>query len=311
MNSVNQRLMDVMVKLKERERLQRMLEQLRVQQKQLWEKRDRLKEQLNKEELDVEKLEKISLINFIHIIKGDKEEVVAKEKQEALSAKLKYDETCSELRNIEREIDVLRADIERFGDLSQQYHQCIQDKEKLIQSSMRIESERLEEMIKQHAELKSKEKELKEALAAGREVEISLKAVNSSLQSAGNWGTWDMLGGGLIATMAKHTKIDEAREDISKVQSLLRKFHRELQDIGEGIDIDIEIGSFLGFADYFFDGFFVDWAVQSRIDDAQDKVNQTIYKVESLMGQIQNNMLRVKLKLENLEKERVSIIENF
>ena len=39
----------------------------------------------------------------------------------------------------------------------------------------------------------------------------SLDSVLSSLESAEGWGTWDLLGGGLISDLAKHSHIDDAK----------------------------------------------------------------------------------------------------
>jgi len=52
----------------------------------------------------------------------------------------------------------------------------------------------------------------------------SLYNVQKKLSSAGNWGLWDIFGGDMIATMVKHSKLNEAKAEISRVQSLLRNF---------------------------------------------------------------------------------------
>jgi hypothetical protein len=64
-----------------------------------------------------------------------------------------------------------------------------------------------------------------------------------------NWGTWDVIGGGLISTAVKHSRIDRARASAHQVQQLLRRFQRELGDVGATSDITIDIGSFATFAD--------------------------------------------------------------
>lgn len=46
---------------------------------------------------------------------------------------------------------------------------------------------------------------------------------------------------------------------------------------------EMEVGSFLSFADFFFDGFVADYLVQSKISDA-------IYKVEQIMNELKKRM---------------------
>lgn len=39
-------------------------------------------------------------------------------------------------------------------------------------------------------------------------------------------------------------------------------------------DLKMDVGSFLTFADYFFDGIIADWMVQSKIGDALNQVRE-------------------------------------
>ena len=132
------------------------------------------------------------------------------------------------------------------------------------------------------------EKEKREAADAGNRALRSLKAAQENLSSAKNWGIWDMLGGGFISTMAKHSKMDRAKENLAKARSDLKSFSRELQDVNMACHLDIETGDFLSFADWFFDGFVVDWMVQDRINQASRQVEEAIHRVEIILRQLQD-----------------------
>ncbi|MGN0333003.1 MAG: hypothetical protein ACI4D9_08305 [Lachnospiraceae bacterium] len=131
------------------------------------------------------------------------------------------------------------------------------------------------------------EKEKREATDAGNRALRSLKAAQENLNSAKNWGIWDMLGGGFISTMAKHSKMDRVKENLAKARSDLKNFSRELQDVNMACHLDIETGDFLSFADWFFDGFVVDWMVQDRINQASRQVEEAIHRVEGILNQLQ------------------------
>ena len=131
------------------------------------------------------------------------------------------------------------------------------------------------------------EKEKREAADAGNRALRSLKAAQENLDSAKNWGIWDMLGGGFISTMAKHSKMDRAKENLARARSDLKNFSRELQDVNMACHLDIETGDFLSFADWFFDGFVVDWMVQDRINQASRQVEEAIHRVEGVLNQLQ------------------------
>ncbi|MDD6073714.1 MAG: hypothetical protein SPF91_10265 [Clostridium sp.] len=131
------------------------------------------------------------------------------------------------------------------------------------------------------------EKEKREAADAGNRALRSLKAAQENLDSAKNWGIWDMLGGGFLSTMAKQSEMDRAKENLTKARSDLKNFSRELQDVNMACHLDIETGDFLSFADLFFDGFVVDWMVQDRINEASRQVEEAIHRVEGILNQLQ------------------------
>lgn len=305
----NERFKEIRFKMKEKERLQSLKSRAEYQQKELMKRKRELQEILKKEEKDVEKLESMSLTHFIHMIKGDMDDALFKEQQEAIAAKMKYDGVCSELELVNSEIENVRRQIYALGDLEGQYMALIREKEEYIKYNPSSYTEELEGIVEKQAEVQRTIKELQEALYAGRELMGALEGVKEGLSSAEGWGVYDMLGGGLIATMAKHSRLDEASERINTAQSLLTRFHRELKDLGEYLDISIDIGSFLGFADYFFDNFFTDWAVQNKIHDAKARVEDAAYRVNFLISKIEGQLDEAQGEFEKLEKQRLEVIE--
>ena len=130
------------------------------------------------------------------------------------------------------------------------------------------------------------QREVNEAIQAGTRALRSLQQARESLNSAGNWGIVDLLGGGLISTFAKHSKMNDAERQIEQARSDLRWFRKELTDVDAFADIHIETGDFLAFADYFFDGLIADWMMQSRINDAKQQVDNAIQKVETVLKRL-------------------------
>ena len=127
------------------------------------------------------------------------------------------------------------------------------------------------------------QKEIREAISAGERSLISLRAAQDQLRRAGNWGVADLLGGGMITTFLKHQRLGEAEQSLKNAQNDLRRFESELRDVSrEGLDIS----DFLAFADYFFDGIVADLMVQSKIRQAQERVNTAILRVETLVRQL-------------------------
>lgn len=133
------------------------------------------------------------------------------------------------------------------------------------------------------------QKEKREAVDAGYRALRSLQAAQDNLDSAKNWGLWDMFGGGLIFTMLKQSKMDSAKQNMEQAKYDLREFSQELRDVSISYELDIETGDFLSFADWFFDGFFVDWMVQDRINKAREQVSEAIRQVEDVLRKLNDH----------------------
>lgn len=309
MTELSTRLNDIQLKLKERTRLENLLNQISLQMGNLESKRAYLLDELHREELDVEKLQGISFAHLIHLIKGDSTKLLEREKREVISAKLKYDEACLEISNLSNEVKNIRKQIAELGDLDAEYSKLLKEKENFIKSNNPKLQRDIENTDTKIIELRHQEVEIDEALAAGNSLRSSLSCAVDSLDSAHNWGVYDMFGGGILATSIKHSRIDDAKQCIEESQSLLRRFHRELQDVNYSEDINIDIGSFLTFADYFFDGLFVDWSVQSKIDDSLDRVHETIRTVEGIIKKLERDKVSIKTSIAALEKQKTELIE--
>ncbi|MBN1973942.1 MAG: hypothetical protein JW787_09915 [Sedimentisphaerales bacterium] len=278
----------------------------------LFEKREKLKDLgsvLNKENDDVKKLEGLSLTGLFHFVLGDKDLHLEKERQEFLAAKLKYDECKYSVSALEREIEGFKTRIAAIGEIDEKYKTLIKKKEQLISQSDNENLKKMIELSESIADAKLDMKELKEAISAGRIALNGLDQIISSLKSAKNWGAFDMLGGGLISTAMKHSKINNAREFIHEVQQQLRIFRRELADVDTKTDIKIEIDSFSTFADYFFDGLISDWVVQSKINKSLESALRVSEMVNVALMRLQYSYKDTQEKYNIFEKEKRELIE--
>ena len=102
----------------------------------------------------------------------------------------------------------------------------------------------------------------------------------------------------------KHSRIKEAEALLEQAKTELQLFQRELNDVREALHLQIEIGDFLTFADFFLDGFITDYLVQSKISDAREDIELAILHVNIyLMNYIRNwRDIRMKKSEKNIEK---------
>lgn len=129
----------------------------------------------------------------------------------------------------------------------------------------------------------------KEVLEAIEAANVALKALHQAdddLNSAGNWGLLDMFGGGFFTSLIKQGRMSDAQKHIDEAKRALVRFSKELQDVNMSLNLGLNNGGFLDFADVFMDNFFVDFMVQNQINDAQKQVKQAIRRVEEIRDQL-------------------------
>ena len=129
-------------------------------------------------------------------------------------------------------------------------------------------------------------KEIREAIDAGNQALLKLKEAKEKLISAQNWGIFDMFAGGLLVSYVKRSRIQQASDCISEAKGSLMRFKRELGDLSQVESLGIDVGGFLAFSDYFFDGVIVDYLVQRKISEAEHQVDESILKLESLLREL-------------------------
>ena len=136
-----------------------------------------------------------------------------------------------------------------------------------------------------------------------------MNGIIDSLNSADGWAAWDTFGGGgLISDMAKHGHLEDAQAQINTLQLELRSFKTELSDVEIHADIQVQIEEFLKFADYFFDGLFVDWAVMDKIENSIHQAEHTKNEITAVISKLEEKRQNAQMRLEKMKEERERLI---
>ncbi len=297
--------------LGESQRLQRQLNRVRQSLVKERQTLKTLEELLRKEQRDVEKLEGLSLTGLFYTILGSKEEQDQRERQEFLSARLKHARGKFSVQALETEAADLQARLAQLAGAQQRYENLLEQKEKLLAGQPGSQAQELLDLSETIGETHAERREFSEAILAGQQALSGLKRVRDAMQSASNWGVWDMLGGGVLTTAVKHSRIDDARAEAYQVQELLRRFRRELADIDEFTrELLTGIDGFETFADFFLDGLIFDWIVQSKIDRSLENTRQMIAKVHALLRDLNDQQAQIDEKLRRMETKKRGLIES-
>lgn len=96
----------------------------------------------------------------------------------------------------------------------------------------------------------------------------------NKFRSARNWGFFDILGGGFITDLIKHSKLGAASDIMNRINYLLQDLQRELKEVVIPTDFSMNTASFSTFADFVFDGILADVYMQSKIMTSMEQIRE-------------------------------------
>lgn len=306
---INEEIFELKEKLRVKEKLESLNKMVNEELKKKKAQEVVLKDMLIEEKKDVERLEGASISSIFLSLVGKKEEKLDKEREEYIIAKLRYEECSESIQELEKELEYSRKELLNYSGVEEKYNKLIKEKENLLLEEDSERSKELKDNLNKINNLRLDIKELREAILAGEKAKIALGDMKIHLQRAKGWGTWDMMGGGLIANLAKHSAIDEANKIAHNSQHLLKSFEKELSDVNEFTDVEVNLTAFSTFADFFFDGFFVDWFVQSKINDSLYNVENTYNKIDNIIMDLSSNLSLLQSKQKEVEVKVKEIVE--
>lgn len=285
---INKQLEELQEKLARKKRVEKLLDGLYAQEENDLLKVEALEKIKLKEDKDVKKLEGISVQALLCAISGKKEEKLDKEKREAYAATAKYELAKKQLDEVREQIKTNEIELELLFNVEARYDHVINKKVDYIKKLGNKYADHIKLLEQDAANKKSRLKEIEEAIRAGNRAFEKSNTVLKHLDRAMDYSTWDIFGGGTIADVLKHSELADAQKLVEALQRDLRDFNIELKDVNMDIDsnIDVRVEGFLGFADYWMDGFFVDWTVRNHIEESTSKVNQIKSNIKHILEQL-------------------------
>ena len=310
MNYYDEELQRLQQEMMEKERADAKLADLYIQQNELEKKAADLKKIMEDEQEDVDRLNRKSLTAFLYRASGKMGEKLSKEEEEAFAAAVKYDAAAKELQAVEEDIAYYEKQASGLPDCKLQYERMLEAKKEEIKESGNIEAGKILEMERQIAAIENRRKEVKEAISAGERARSIAEETLEGLQSAKNWGMVDLIGGGIMSDVIKYDKLKSVKDRTSALQMALRTFRTELADVSSRIEgpLQVEVGEFLHFADYFFDGIFTDWMVYDKIKVSKERAEQTYSQIQGILEQLRKMQEQLHTEEEQKRRELEQIV---
>ncbi len=127
----------------------------------------------------------------------------------------------------------------------------------------------------------------KEALRAGREALEALDDAADSLDSAKRWGIVDILGGGFVTSLVKHSRLGDAERALTRAREALVRFSERLASSPELGRLVVGVDPLNRVFDIAFDNVLADLFVQRDIEDALERVEAARGRVEEAVRRLE------------------------
>jgi hypothetical protein len=264
---------------------------------------DGLSEQREKEYLDVEKLEKLSVTSLMARVKGTKDQQLEKEKVEYLNVLNKEEAAQRECQQLQDIISQTQVQVKELEELLNTKINLEKELETLINQVCEGVPDPIEDAIEQRLTVLDDQispitNNRSRVFRAKNLVEHAITDLNGalgSLRSASGFSTWDLLGGGLIADSIKHSRMSEARNSVHSAHNNIQRAIQEYPEIkGSLSSAYVEDISF--FWDGFMDNIFSDIA-------ARDKIHRSMESVRQALNDASNANIWLENKLRTLNQE--------
>ena len=307
MIELDRELFELKEKIMRKNKVEAMLESLKAELDQLKKERDKLRKCAEKEQADVDRLERLSLTSLLYAAINKKTEKLDKEKAEAYAAAVKLRSKEMQIENAERYAQTLKAELETLSDVEARYNEAFAKKSEVLKTARPELASKITYIEERLGSIAAQEREVQEALDAGNEALALIPSIEYELGSARSLATFDLFSRSILADLAKHSHLDKCQSLIYELQMLLNRYRTELADIQIQAELRVQIDGFLRFADFFFDGLFADITVLDKIEQSQKQVGDIRCSIENMQIRLNsikdsfgNEAKRLSLQLEEI-----------
>ncbi len=264
-----------------------------------------------KEQRDVENLEKESFSNFVLRTVGRYDKKAEREIQEEVEAKARYDKALVHQRELERELARLTGAIRELESLSREYQSRLEEKRLELQGRLtQPQGQQLAKLEQERLWLLTQATEVNEASHAAMRALDTARQAYDSLDRADGWATWDVWGGrGILTHIAKYNHVDAAETAFNTLTTQLYRLRTELADVqGFSSPALSEISSTNRALDFWFDNIFTDLAVRNQIRDNASQLESLLHALETVQQSLHARGREIQIQLERNSRQQEDLL---
>ncbi|WP_152365761.1 hypothetical protein [Microlunatus speluncae] len=295
--------------VRERDLIKGQIDSLQQQHQAAQEQLAQRRGELRDEARDVDKLEKFSLTKIIAGVRGSRATDLEREQAEARAAELRVAEAQARCDALHAEWDQLAERGRALGDVDARFRESQAVKEQWLATQGGPGAQRLAGLAEERGRLQAEHRELAEADRAAGDASQALGELNDILDNAAGWSTYDtFFGGGMVSSLVKQDKLDQASAAAAQANQQLARLSRELADVGGGTVEALDVGDMTRFLDVWFDNIFTDLSVSNRIEEAKARTAHSLSAIAGQQRQIAERRADVERRLEHVDRLRTDLL---
>ena len=255
----------------------------------------------------VRSLDGVTLTHVMAALHGSREDKLAQAKAEAQKVAFQAAELARQVEAIEAELRAAQDQARSLAGAPHDYERALTAKEQLLEQSGDPRAHELLSMADEQGRLTGELSEIADAERTAHSAQAALNAVQNALNSASGWNTFDEFGGGMIASMEKHSKLDQAANLAAQADQQLAMLRTELTSVGQ-LAPQLTIGSGTRFVDICFNSIFTDMAFSSHINQAQANTAQAAQTVTNVQQRLAEQRSLAENRLDQIAGRRQQLL---
>ena len=270
-----------------------------------------LNSRLHQEERDVERLEGLTIDSVLARLKGSHADDLERQQAERDAVHYQLAEVQAQLHLVLRERERDDDRLAGHAGAARALDAALAAKETFLHDSGDPMAAELLAMAEQRGRLVAETREIDEAIRAAHDAVQALWVATERLGSAGSWSTYDTwLGGGMLGSLVKHDRLDQAQQAASYAESRLAVLRSDLADVGVGEEVapELSLDRTTRFVDIWFDNIVTDLAVGQRISKAKETVTSAGAAVNSVAQRLHDRRAVVVALLDELDVRREALL---
>lgn len=302
MKNIDQKLVGMKYRFLRKEYLEEELKRLNERIVRETETSNRLKQVLDKETEDVERLEHASINRLISTLSGKSQLRLEKEKADAFRAALDYKLKLNDLEFLNYQKNLLVQELSPYATLNQDYQGLLDIKRKSLDREILDEIRDMEATLQQW---RQQDQEIKEALESGKKLRSSFNYILDNLSELVE-DTTDARS--LWYPVISQDQIEDVTMEIAKLNELWANFEKELQDTDIALPQNFDQDFLVKVSDYMYE---LDdkRKVTKRINTSFEHLNSTYSSVRELLCVLEKKAKEVEYCIRDLQFEIKEKIE--